>query len=107
MNDTNLMMDHAERDFEERCGRNIVLAVVGLTLLLFFAICVHHNDCYPLIPSSHCDEFGGSVKDILVGYVLPIVGVLCVVCGFRGANNAAEKYVEIEDIVSDEQLEMK
>jgi hypothetical protein len=53
------------------------------------------------------DEFGGSVKDIFTGYVLPIAGVLCVVGGLRGANNVAEKYAEIEDIVSDEQLEMK
>jgi hypothetical protein len=107
MNDTNSMMDHAERDFEERCGCNIVLAVIGLTLLLFFAICVHHNDCYPLISLFYYDEFGGSVKDIFTGYVLPIAGVLCVVGGLRGANNVAEKYAEIEDIVSDEQLEMK
>ncbi len=96
MNDMNSVKKQVEQDFEERCDCYIVLVVIGLILLLFFAICIYRDDLYPLKSLSCYDGFGGFVRDLLAGYVLPIVGVLCVACGFHSINKAAERYTEIE-----------
>lgn len=100
MNDTNSVKKSVERDFEERYDCYIVLTVIGLTLLLFFAICIYRDDLYPLKPLACYDGFGGFARDLLMGYALPIVGILCVAVGFRNINKATEDYAEIEGMVS-------
>ena len=86
----------------------LIFTLTALALLLLFAICIHCDDPHPLMPLSYYiydGGFKGFAKDLLVGYVLPIVGILCVAGGFYSAykaaeTKAAEKYAEIEDAVS-------
>ncbi len=83
----------------------LIFMLTALALLLLFAICIHCDDPYPLMSLSYYGGFKGFAKDLLVGYVLPIVGILCVAGGFYSASKAAEtkaaeKYAEIEDAVS-------
>ena len=84
----------------------IIFEFAILPLFILYGVCLNNDYPYPLMSISYYTKEGNGgfkcfIRDIFVGYGLPIMMVLCVIIGVYYSEKATNaKYAEIKEAVS-------
>lgn len=83
-----------------------IFMLAPVALVFLYGICLNIDFPYPLMSMSYYAKEGNGgfrrfIRDFFVGYMLPIIMILCLIVGvYCGVKAADEEYAEIKEAIS-------